>query len=286
MHFLISTPQRLDSGATPTFAGITGSNGQTITGNSSGAWAIAANGTNQSITLTPSGSTGAVVSAVNGQWLKILSRTGSACVFGYSDTGTTVRWKIDDDGSLFIIGSVVGIPLTFVTNNTERGRFSPAGNFLTGGLTTDLGAPACIYQATLGSAARITTSAATNDDPTEIVYQNRVATTDATVTTLHTIAIPATTTVKISASVVARRTGGAAGTAEDGATYERVAAVKNVAGTATIIGAVATPTTIEDQAGWDCTITVSGGNALLRVTGAVDNNITWHATIYVEAVSS
>lgn len=52
-----------------------GLNGQTITGNSSGAWAIAASGTNQSITLTPSG-TGRmdVIAAANG----IAARIGAA----------------------------------------------------------------------------------------------------------------------------------------------------------------------------------------------------------------
>lgn len=55
MHILNLLPQRLDAGATPTFAGFLGTNGQSILGNSSGAWAITANGTNQNITLTPSG---------------------------------------------------------------------------------------------------------------------------------------------------------------------------------------------------------------------------------------
>jgi hypothetical protein len=56
----------LGGGAGPTTGQIAGGvlyglNGQTITGNSSGAWAVAANGTNQSITLTPSGTGSTVV---------------------------------------------------------------------------------------------------------------------------------------------------------------------------------------------------------------------------------
>ena len=31
----------------------------------------------------------------------------------------------------------------------------------------------------------------------------------------------------------------------------------------------------ESQAGWNCTLTASGGSILVRVTGAVDNNVTW-----------
>lgn len=139
---------------------------------------------------------------------------------------------------------------------------------------------------TLGSTVMQISSAATNDDPTELVQQNRVATTDATVTTLDTIAIPASTTVLIETTISARRTGGAAGTAEDGAGYVVRGLYKNVAGTATLIGAVSQIFVAEDQAGWDGTIAVSGGNALVRVMGAVNNNVTWHSTTRIYKVST
>lgn len=138
---------------------------------------------------------------------------------------------------------------------------------------------------TLGNAVMRTASVATNDDPAEVVYQNRVATTDGTTTTLHTFAIPATTTVAIEVVIVARRTGGASGTAEDGARYKCLAVYKNVAGTATIIGVV-NQTADESQAAWDGTLTVSAGNVLCRVTGAAANNITWHMTAHTWQVSS
>lgn len=138
------------------------------------------------------------------------------------------------------------------------------------------GALTRLTQPTLGNAVFQITSTATNDDPTEIVYQNRVATTDATVTTLHTFTIPASTTYAIEAIVVARRTGGSAGTAEDGARYKIAAVYKNVAGTATIIGSITTVLSDESQASWDCTFTTSGATVLLNVTGAVNNNVTWH----------
>jgi hypothetical protein len=151
------------------------------------------------------------------------------------------------------------------------------------------GAPSArlhVVERTIGNEAQRIESEATNDDVRESVYQNRVATTDATVTTLHTVAIPASTTLMIEALVTARRTGGSAGTAEDGASYKRIATYKNAAGTATIIGAISTPHTAESQAGWDCTLTASGANVLLRVTGATNNNVSWHATVRVWQVGS
>lgn len=104
-----------------------------------------------------------------------------------------------------------------------------------------------------------------------------VSTTDATVTTIATIAIPSSTTVAIEAVVRARRTGGAAGTAEDAAAYSIFACYKNAAGTATEVGETLV-SALEDQAGWACSFSASSSNALLRVTGAVDNNVDWAAT--------
>lgn len=143
-----------------------------------------------------------------------------------------------------------------------------------------------VTEATLGNEVFRIESTATNDDPADKIFQNRVATTDATQTTLHTIAIPASTTVKITAYVRARRTAGSAGTAEDAAGYVVVGTYKNVAGTATLVGAVNVLYTAEDQAGWDATLDVNAGNARVRVTGATNNTVTWHCTVKVEPVGS
>ncbi len=111
-----------------------------------------------------------------------------------------------------------------------------------------------------------------------------VATTDATVTTIATIAVPATTTKAVEARVVARRTGGAGGAAEDGAYYVARAVYKNVAGTATQIGAEVS-STFESQAGWNLSWTQSAGNILLQVTGAATNNINWSVEYHEQTVS-
>lgn len=132
-------------------------------------------------------------------------------------------------------------------------------------------------QQTLGSNVYDLSSTATNDDPTENFFQNRVATTDATVTTIQSITIPATTTVGINCTIVNRRTGGGSGTAEDGAYYEIKVALKNVAGTATEIAAETVTVIGESQAGWTVTAAPSSGNELIQVTGAAGNNITWHS---------
>lgn len=167
---------------------------------------------------------------------------------------------------------------------TESMKISETGD-VSIGTTTALGRLS-VRQNTLGSSVQALSSVATNDDPTELVYQNRVATTNATVTTLHTFTIPASTTYTVTSWVVARRTGGTGGTAEDGAAYTISATFKNVAGTATQIGATTVISTAEDQAAWDCTYDVTGATARVRVTGAANNNVSWHLTARVWAVST
>ena len=132
-----------------------------------------------------------------------------------------------------------------------------------------------VTESTLGDEVFRIESTATNDDPSERVYQNRVATTDATTTTLHTIAIPASTTVGIEAVVVARRTGGTAGTAEDGGMFKITEVFNNLAGTATSIGNLQN-LSASSTGFLTVALTPSGGNVLIEVTGELDTNITWH----------
>jgi hypothetical protein len=111
----------------------------------------------------------------------------------------------------------------------------------------------------------------------------RVMTSNATVTTLHTFPIPVNTVVHVEANVVARRTGGLAGAANDGAAYTLFFAATNTAGTAALIGSV-TVTAKESQAGWDCTADCSSGDARIRVTGAVDNDVQWRLSYRTQSV--
>lgn len=143
-----------------------------------------------------------------------------------------------------------------------------------------------VTESTVGNEIFRIESTATNDDPMDQYFHGRLATTGNTQTTINTITIPASTTVMLEAFVRARRTGGSAGTAEDAAGYVIRGTYKNVAGTATLVGAVDANYTAEDQAAWDATFTVTGATALLRVTGETNNNITWHSTVIMRKVST
>lgn len=143
-----------------------------------------------------------------------------------------------------------------------------------------------IVEQTLGSEVHRIETVATNDDVAEKVFQGRAATTDATATTILTLATITDSVKMIEVKVAARRTGGTGGTAGDGAGYARVATFKNIAGTVSQIGSTQDNATHENQAGWDISFSISGTNVLVQVTGAADNNITWHATARVYELST
>ena len=105
-----------------------------------------------------------------------------------------------------------------------------------------------------------------------------LSTVDATTTTIFSVVIPAATTLLITAQIAARRTGGSAGTAEDGDSFVVFGAYKNVAGTATLIGSQGNIFSAKDQSGWAVTFSATGNTAILQVTGAANNNIDWIAT--------
>lgn len=111
-----------------------------------------------------------------------------------------------------------------------------------------------------------------------------VNTTDATQTTVATIACANNVTTAIEAVVIGRRTGGGSGSAEDAAFYRIDGVFKASGGTATEIGESKTAIG-ESQAGWDVDMAASSGNALIRVTGAASNNVTWDCYYTVRTLS-
>nr|QBR99073.1 hypothetical protein [Faustovirus mariensis] len=114
--------------------------------------------------------------------------------------------------------------------------------------------------------------------PVEIMFQNKVTTTGAATSTVGVVTIPANTTVLIQAFITGRRTGGSAGTAEDGGGFIWYGTFKNIAGTATVVAAPSY-TAMTDQAAWVIGYTIAAGDVNVNVTGSVNNNVAWTATL-------
>lgn len=240
------------------------------------------------------------VGAILGRWAVATdaSRTGSLqfTVFSTTTEQEGIRVTAFSTGCVVTIGNDANYDGLVVNENGEdadarmEGDTEPNLFFLDAsadriGIGTNTPAARLHVLAVAAAEGLRVETPATNDDPNYYTRQARVATTDATQTTLDTFTITASKTYLIEARVLARRTGGAAGTADDGAAYIRRAMVTTKAGTVTI-NAVQDGLTQEDQAGWDCTLDVNAATVRVRVTGAADNNVVWHSTTTLQDVGT
>lgn len=119
----------------------------------------------------------------------------------------------------------------------------------------------------------------------DIRFTSQLKTTDDTPTGIVRVPVPTNRTVAIEAIIVARRTGGSAGTEGDSAYYYAFGCYKNINGTLTGIG---TPTLFggEDQSGWGVSFASSAEDSVVIVTGAANNDITWEGTFSTYTVGA
>lgn len=207
-------------------------------------------------------------------------------------SGNTLRVVAGGDALL-----VTGADCLTTPNIEEVAGTAGASGVLPGVLTignTSLSLPIVTtpYQLTLaapsmGAGVSFRGSHDVAGDVAEAMVHARLATTNATPGVLWTWSPPSAEekTWLITAKVIARRTGGSGGSAQDSAGYVRVACFNNDGGTVALVGSAGNVFTAEDQAGWDCTIAVTGGAAVeVQVTGALNNNISWVGQIEIIAM--
>lgn len=205
--------------------------------------------------------------------------------FNNGSSGTVVvtnNWGFNASQNMTIGATLNGAFRGVNTANATRWNLYMEGtaqNWLEGSTGIGISVPTAklhVVQSSLGTGVLRLVSTATNDDPAFEFAQGRVATNNATITTVETIATTTDTTIQIKAEVIGRRTGGTGGTAGDGAGYFIVGTFKNIGGTVTQIGTTTNVHVVEDQAGWNCVFTISGTNILVQITGATNNNVVWH----------
>lgn len=253
-------------------------------------WPAAQGGATTVLTNNGSGTlTWGTPAGLNIAWNSLIAPTGNLSI-SHSSFTTVFTWgSTTSTNNLFTLedsANNTGTGYLFTVDTNTSSTLNPfrvladtlqALSVDSTGLITMLG--------TVDNAVLRLSSIATNDDPTIDTIQHRAATTDATVTTLATITTSADKTYQIHVRVLARRTGGTGGTADDGAAYECAATYTTKTSTLTEMAETCWYEH-EDQAGWDVDFAPSGSNILVRVTGAVNNNITWHGTVETSSVGS
>ena len=239
-------------------SGVLSASAVSLTADISGILPIANGGTNSSTALTGkqlmvsnSGGTAIVEAGImtNGQLL--IGSTGAQPVIATLTAGTNAGVSIVNAAGSITLSTVQDI------------RTTASPSFLA---ATLIGA---------GASFDLNDTTAAMDSKITMATVN---TTDATLTTIATIAVATGTVALLEAKITGLRTGGTGGTAGDSCTYIRTARIKNIAGTAALMNLQADYTS-EDQTAFNGTISVSAGNALVQVQGAVNNNMTWKVQI-------
>ena len=106
-----------------------------------------------------------------------------------------------------------------------------------------------------------------------------VQTTDATATTLATVAVPTGKTVLIEAHVAGTQSDGS-----KGAAYIMRCAYRNDGGTLHAIGTDSVDTTLEDDVTWGTiSSAISTTNVLIKVVGLAATIINWNSTVYTRS---
>lgn len=98
-----------------------------------------------------------------------------------------------------------------------------------------------------------------------------VSTTDATETTLETVATASDTSYHVETTVIATETTDN----DETASYKLHGTFKNDGGVLTQIGSTTSAHAAEDTVGWDADFDVNTTNIRVRVTGAASTNINW-----------
>lgn len=108
------------------------------------------------------------------------------------------------------------------------------------------------------------------------IYQNILTTTDATPTTINSVAASNDGIYYVEYTIIARQRGGTGGTVGDGAAYQKQEVFRYIGGTLTQIGTTTTWFEKENNSAWSVGSSISGGSSIdIQVTGAADSEIVW-----------
>lgn len=251
-------------------------------------------------------SAGLIVTETNGNLL-VTARTGynhgriTSATLETNDVTSDIAVDIADTGTTTGGATVTARSLRSAGVNVPMLH---AGDVMIGSSTVVPSATLHVQEATAGNEVQRLESVATNDDPNQRVFQQRLQTTNATKTTLHNFTTASDRVYLVRASVVARCVSGAGCTAGQGAGCVLKATMKNVGGTvsridttstvdyaASDITAVGACTTVDATSTVTLQAAVAGGctantDFCVRVTGGATHTITWHDTLEMQDVGT
>lgn len=226
---------------------------------------------------SPSGGTTANFTNTAGTNNQILNLTNQVA-------NSTAAVKFNNDFATWGVG-VGGDDAFFVYDQAQDVRVL-AINYNSASPTHSARGKIAVAQPTLGSSVLELSSTATNDDPLMQVRQGRTATTNGSATQIFSVTLDTDSVYLIKVHIVGRRTGGAAGSAGDGYGGIIAGVFKNVGGSASQIGSTTVVAEGESQAAFGSAFVAGGPGVTVQVTGAANNDISWHCTAFVTKIAS
>lgn len=164
------------------------------------------------------------------------------------------------------------------TRNVATNLVATTGTLLVGTGTADALPPSLQRKSNLGtSPLALTAGTAT---PSSLDVQGRVATTNATPTTILAFALQDRSSAYVRATAVGVRTDGG-GLGETNTFSIRCRIKRFAAGDGTTVSTITTDFSDAQTAGTTFSCTTSGANHLLQVTGTGGSQITWNCDAYV-----
>ncbi len=118
-----------------------------------------------------------------------------------------------------------------------------------------------------------------------VYREGTVSTADAAATTIDTITLDDDSSYLIETTIVGIRTDAGFEAADRAAYIRRVAAYRDGGGGATFQGPVRTPHTSESKGNLNATMTTSGNDVLIQVTGRAGEDYDWRSTTTITKVT-
>lgn len=123
------------------------------------------------------------------------------------------------------------------------------------------------------------------EDSLDLILRERVVTRDATPTILLTVKLDVQTNYLFEFFITARRTGGSAGTANDGAAWRGWVVYKMVVATATKVGSETIALQGADNGGLTIGLSQSDDNVQWQVTGVANQDYAWSIELRTFTIS-
>lgn len=189
---------------------------------------------------------------------------------GYNESGSNKLYIANNSSSTLIYGD-------FISGTLGLNNISPSASLHIMASTTQSFIPS---SSNTSYVYRYESTGSTGTLPNKSFIQSKVLTTNGTLTPIFTQSLSSSTLLMWEGVILARRTNGALGSADESATYKLVASYINTGSlTTTLTPRNVTSSSLGQGSNWGIYFITSSNMLTLQVSGSASANITWHLNL-------